>query len=164
MNRKSQPALEIILEYHHFIGMRRWEGLTEGRPPSGGDSVRKNAHLHHPVISASSILDGTHSSSWLASTTTFFGFTAPFFSAISQIWFGIGGGCACGCESGSARAEEEDEVAKWQRWERGVRRYSYKALPHLSHSRVFGKPLHDLRLSAFSEIVWWAITWAFAQL
>ena len=28
-------------------------------------------------------------------------------------------------------AEEEDEVAKWQRWERGVRRRSYKALPPL---------------------------------
>ena len=32
---------------------------------------------------------------------------------------------------GSAKAEEEDEVAKWQRWERGVRRRSYKALPPL---------------------------------
>ena len=28
-------------------------------------------------------------------------------------------------------AEEEDEMAKWQMWERGVRRRSYKALPHL---------------------------------
>ena len=30
MNRKSQPAPEIILEYHHFIGMRCREGLIEG--------------------------------------------------------------------------------------------------------------------------------------
>ena len=26
--------------------------------------------------------------------------------------------------------EEEDEVAKWQKWERGVRRRSHIALPH----------------------------------
>ena len=32
-------------------------------------------------------------------------------------------------ESGSSRAEEEDEMAKWQRWKRGVRRRSYKAHP-----------------------------------
>ena len=41
-----------------------------------------------------------------------------------------GGGSTCGCGSRNARAEEEDEMAKWQRWERGVRRCSYKALPH----------------------------------
>ena len=34
------------------------------------------------------------------------------------------------CESRNARAKEEDEMAKWQRWEHGVRRHSYKALPH----------------------------------
>ena len=39
-----------------------------------------------------------------------------------------------------------------------------KHSPHLSHSRVFGKPLHDLCLSKFSEMAWWAVTWAFAQL
>ena len=49
MNRKSQPAPEIILKYHHFIDMRRWEGLTEGRPPSGGSTVRKNTSLHQSV-------------------------------------------------------------------------------------------------------------------
>ena len=73
------------------------------------------------------MLDGTHSLSWLAPVVDFFGFSAPFFGAISQICFGIGGGSAC--ESRSARAEEEDEMAKWQRWEHGVRRRSYKALP-----------------------------------
>ena len=55
-------------------------------------------------------------------------------------------------------------MTKWQRWEDGVRRRSYKALPHLLHSRVFGKPLRDLRLSEFSEMAWWAVIWAFAQL
>ena len=80
---------------------------------------------------ASPMHDGTHSSSRLAPAPAFFGFTAPLFSAISQIWMGTGGGSTRGCESGNARAKEEDEMAKWQRWERGVRRHSYKALPHL---------------------------------
>ena len=40
MNRKSQSVLEIVLKYHHFIGMRHGEGLAKGRPPSGGDAVR----------------------------------------------------------------------------------------------------------------------------
>ena len=48
MNRKSQPALEIILKYHHFVGMRHGEGLTEGRPPPGGDAVRQYARF--PLI------------------------------------------------------------------------------------------------------------------
>ena len=38
-----------------------------------------------------------------------------------------------------------------------------KHSPHLSHLRVFGKPLLDLRLSEFSATAWWAVTWAFAQ-
>ena len=59
----------------------------------------------------------------------------------------------CEYESRNVRAKDEDEVVKWQRWERGVRQHSYKALPHFSHSGVFGKPLHDLRLSEFSEVV-----------
>ena len=42
-----------------------------------------------------------------------------------------GGRGARGCGSGNARAEEEDEMAKWQRWERGLWWRSYKALPHL---------------------------------
>ena len=74
--------------------------------------------------------DGTHSLSRLALVAAFFGFPTPLFGAISQIYFGIGGGSAY--EFGRARAEEEDEMAKWQRWERGVRRRSYKALPPLS--------------------------------
>ena len=49
MNRKSQPTPEIILEYHHFIGMRHWEGLTEGRPPSGGSTVKENASFYQSV-------------------------------------------------------------------------------------------------------------------
>jgi len=65
--------------------MRHWEGLTAGWQPSGGDSVRKNARSTILLISASHILDGTHSSSWLATVAAFFGFIAPFFSAISQI-------------------------------------------------------------------------------
>ena len=55
-------------------------------------------------------------------------------------------------------------MAKWQRWECGVWWRNYQALPHLLHSRVFGKPLHDLRLSEFSQQAWWAVTWAFVQL
>ena len=83
--------------------------------------------------------DDTHSLSRLAPTAAFFGFPTPLFGTISQIWFGIDGKSVY--ESRSVRAEEEDEVAKWQRWERGVQRRNYKALPHLSHSRVFEKPL-----------------------
>jgi len=56
--------------------------------------------------------DGTHSLSRLAPVTTFFGLPTPLFGGISQIWFGIGGGSVCEYESGSARAEEEDKVAK----------------------------------------------------
>ena len=71
--------------------------------------------------------DGTHSLSWLDPAAIFFGLPTPLFGAISQIWFGIGGGSVY--ESGSARGEEKDEMAKWQRWERGEQRRSYKALP-----------------------------------
>ena len=39
-----------------------------------------------------------------------------------------------------------------------------KYSPHFLHSRVFGKPLHDLRLFEFFEVAIWAVTWAFAQL
>ena len=49
INRKSQLAPEIILEYHCLISMRCWEGLTEGQPPSGGSTVRKNASLHQSI-------------------------------------------------------------------------------------------------------------------
>ena len=38
-----------------------------------------------------------------------------------------------------------------------------KHSPTLSHSRVFGKPLLDWRLSEFSATARWAVTWAFAQ-
>ena len=81
------------------------------------------------LISASPMTDDTHSLSLLSPAATFFGFPAPFFGAISWICLGIGSGNVC--ESRSVRAEEEDEMAKWQRWQRGVRRRSYKALPHL---------------------------------
>ena len=91
------------------------------------------------LISTSPMTDGTHSLLRLALAATFFGFLAPFFGAISQIWFGIGGGSAC--ESRSARVEEEDEMVKWQRWERGCGSAVIKHSPNLSHSRVFGKPL-----------------------
>ena len=42
----------------------------------------------------------------------FFGFVAPLFGAISQIWLGFGGGGEWGCGFTDARYEEEDEVAK----------------------------------------------------
>ena len=55
------------------------------------------------------------------------------------------------CEFGSVRAEEEDEMAKWQRWERGVQRCDYKALPPPFHIRGFlGNRSHDLCFSKFS--------------
>ena len=55
-------------------------------------------------------------------------------------------------------------MAKWQRWERRVRRRSYKALPPPFRIRGFlGNHSHDLRLSEFSATARWAITWAFAQ-
>ena len=56
---------------------------------------------------------------------------------------------------------------KWQSGKGGRVGYGgavIKHSPHLSHSRVFGESLHDLRLSAFSETAWWAVTWAFMQL
>jgi len=62
-------------------------------------------------------------------------------------------------------AKEGDKVAEWQTWERGVRRRSYIALPPLFRIQGFlGNRFRDLRLSEFSEMAWWAVTWAFAQL
>ena len=58
------------------------------------------------------MFDGTHSLSWLALVAAFFGFAAPFFGAISQIWLGFGGKGKCGCGFGDAGVEEEDEVEK----------------------------------------------------
>ena len=49
MNRKSQPAPKIILEYHCLVSMRCREGFTERRLPSGGGTVRKNAGFHQSV-------------------------------------------------------------------------------------------------------------------
>ena len=105
---------------------------------------------HHPTVtrsgrmpastnllsSASPGRDATHSSScWISVVAfwglVFFGFAPPFLGAISQIWLGFGGGSRSRCESRNATVEEEDEMAKGQRYERGVRRRSYKALPHL---------------------------------
>ena len=36
----------------------------------------------------------------------------------------------CGCESGSVMAKEEDEMAKWQRWEHGGGGAVIKYFPH----------------------------------
>ena len=120
------------------------------------------------LSSASPIHDGTHSSSRWASALAFlglvfFGFAAPFFGAISQIWLGFGGGSKCKCESRYVTAEEEDEMVKGQRYESGVRRRSYKALPPLFRIRGFlGNRSRDLRFSEFSATARWAVTWAFA--
>ena len=43
------------------------------------------------------------------------------------VWGGYGN--AGEYESRGARVKEKNKMAKWQRWERGVRRRSYKALP-----------------------------------
>ena len=94
----------------------------------GKDSLEAS---HHPVVarsrrtpastnqfsSDSPIRDGTYSSLRWATTSAFlglffFGFVAPLFGAISQIWLGFGGGGNCGCGFGGARSEEEDEVEK----------------------------------------------------
>ena len=88
------------------------------------------------LSSACPVRDGTHSSSrWISVLAfwglVFFSFVDPFFDAISQNWLGFGRRSKCRYESGNARAEEEDEMAKWQRWERGLWWRSYKALPHL---------------------------------
>ena len=61
-------------------------------------------------------------------------------------------------------AKEEEEMAKGQRYERGVRRRSYKALPPPFRIRGFlGNRSRDLRFSELSAIAWWAVTWAFTQ-
>ena len=46
MNRESESSPKIILKQHCFISVGHWEGLTEGRPPSGGSMVRKDSRLH----------------------------------------------------------------------------------------------------------------------
>ena len=117
---------------------------------------------------ASPVHDGTHSSSQLALMLAFFGlaffgFAAPLLGAISQIRMETSGGSARGCGSRNVRAEEEDEMAKWKRWERGVRLHSYKALSPPFRIRGFlGNCSHDLCLSEFSATARWVVTWAFA--
>ena len=81
----------------------------------------------------------------------FFGFAAPFFGAISQIWLGFGGESRCRCESGNAMAKEEEEMTKGQRYERGVRQRGYIALPLPFRILGFlGNRSRDLRFSEFS--------------
>ena len=41
----NHPELQQIPQER----MRHWEGLNEGRPPSGGDAVKKNARLHQSI-------------------------------------------------------------------------------------------------------------------
>ena len=82
---------------------------------------------------------GVHSSSRLALVLALFGlvlfeFAALLFGAIFQIWLGAGTGSMRGCESESGRTVEEDEMAKWRRWQLGMRRHSYKALSLPLHS------------------------------
>ena len=40
---------EVIFEYNEFVGVWHRIGLTVGRTPSSGDTVRKNAYLHHLI-------------------------------------------------------------------------------------------------------------------
>ena len=113
--------------------MRCREGLTAGWPPSGGDAA--------PILCRGWLRRSLSSVSQL-----------PFLAPFSQIWIAIGGGCACRCRLGSARAEKEDDWVKWQRWGRGVWQRSYKALRQLFHNRGFlGNRSCDLRLSEFSD-------------
>ena len=61
-------------------------------------------------------------------------------------------GSVRGCESRNVRAEDEDGMAKWQRYERGMRRRSYKALSPPFRIREFlGNRSRGLRLSEFSN-------------
>ena len=68
--------------------------------------------------------DGIYSLSWLAPVATFFTLPPPLFGAIPQIWIGTGlfrklfspNVERVRMQMGEREAEEEDEVAKWQRW------------------------------------------------
>ena len=109
------------------------------------------------LSSASPVRDGTHSLSRRATAPAFLGlvsfdFVAPFFGAISQIWMGTGVGSMRGCESGNVRAEDEDGMAEWQRWERGMQRRSYKELsPPFCILGFLENHSCDLRSSDFSD-------------
>ena len=50
MNRKSQPTPEIIFKDYNFIGVRHWEALTKGWPPSVGYAVRENVGFVTPLV------------------------------------------------------------------------------------------------------------------
>ena len=49
MYRKPESMPEVIFKYNEFVGVWHQIGLTIGRTPSGSDTVRKNARLHHLV-------------------------------------------------------------------------------------------------------------------
>ena len=67
-------------------------------------------------------------------------------------------------ESGRVMAKDEDEMVKWQRWERGGQRRRYKASFSPFWIRGFlGNRSRDLRVSGFSDAAKWAVMWAFAQ-
>ena len=90
--------------------MMHWEGFTAGWPPSGGDTVWENARLYHPIDIRLPherrhpliVTAGSGGRLLRVSNSTF--------RHHLLISFGIGGGSVY--ESGSARAEEDDEVAK----------------------------------------------------
>ena len=104
--------LEIIFKNYYFVSVQHREGLTAGFHHLAVTRLEKTPASTILLISASPMFNDTHSLSWLALVVAFFGFLAPLFGAISQIWFGIGGGSSCEYESRSARVEEEDKGVK----------------------------------------------------
>ena len=117
-------------------------------------------------MNASPIHDDTHSSSCRAMTSAFlglifFGFVAPLFGAISQIWLGFGGRGKCGCRFGGARDEEEDEVETVGMG--STTTLLYRIFPNIPHSRVFWEPFPRSTLLQFLRCGIWAVTWVSTQ-
>ena len=112
------------------------------------------------LSSASPMRDGTHSLSRLDQRPPSSGYQLP--SSVSSLISALG-------LTAEARVNVNREARGLRRkmkWRSGKGESArcggevIKHPPHFLHSRVFGKPLHDLRLSEFPEAVWWAIIWA----
>ena len=76
---------EVIFEYNKFVSVWHRIGLTVGRAPFGGDSIKKNAASTISLSSISPMSDDTHSLPWLVPVAAFFALPPPLFGAIPQI-------------------------------------------------------------------------------
>ena len=160
MNREPQPTPEIILEDYSFIRVRHQEGLTIGwpRPPPPISQAPLPPYAMAPTLRRDWLpllpsLGSPSSGSQLSSS-------AP---SLRSGW----GLAAEACVDVNLEMRGLRKKMNWQRGKGGSAECGgavIKHYPHFSHSRVFGKPLHDLRLSELSEMAWWAATWAFTQL